>query len=91
MVKRNLYLHIGGEYTLLCSLIVGIFNLEDIKQNQKDMIQFLSGMEKKDFVEYVSDEVPRSFVMTSERIYFSPISAVTLQKRLKGEDFMNYR
>lgn len=80
-----MYLHIGGEYTLSYRFIVGIINLETLSSTQKDTIHFLSEMEKMDKVEYVSEEIPRSIIVTSEKIYFTPISAATLQKRIKSK------
>ena len=80
-----MYLHIGGEYTLPSRFIIGIFDLESVSSTQKDMIHFLSHMEKEEKVEYISEEIPRSVVVTNEKIYFTPISTMTLLKRVKNE------
>jgi len=80
-----MYLHIGGEYTLPSRFIIGIFDLESVSSTQKDMIQFMSHMEKEEKVEYISEEIPRSVVVTYEKIYFTPISTMTLLKRVKNE------
>ena len=78
-----MYIHIGGEYVLSSRLILGIFNLENVTRKQKDMLQFLSGLEAADKVEYVSSDIPRSVVLTVERAYLSPISSATLRKRME--------
>ena len=78
-----MYVHIGGEYVVSTRLILGIFNMENIMRKQKDMIQFISGLESCDMVEYVSNEIPRSIVFTVEKAYFSPISTATLYKRME--------
>ena len=84
VVERfSMYIHIGGEYAISEYLIVGIFDMENITRKQKDMIHFLSVLEKDDKVEYVSDEIPRSVVLTVEKAYFSPLSVQTLKKRIK--------
>jgi hypothetical protein len=47
--------------------------------------EFLKTAEEEGFIEAVSEDLPRSFVITEEdkksKIYLSPISSVTLQKR----------
>lgn len=78
-----MYLHVGGEYTISSRYIIGIFNLESVTSIQKDMIHFLSHMEKEDKVEYISEEIPRTVVVTNEKVYFTPISTLTLKKRIK--------
>ena len=80
-----MYLHIGGEYTLPCRFIIGILNLETVKRTQKDILKFLSSKEKNDKAEFISEEIPRSVVITEDRIYYTPISTITLQKRLNNK------
>ena len=77
-----MYVHIGGECTLSDRLIVGVFDMENITRKQKNMIRFLSDLEKKDGVEYVSEEVPKSIILTVEKVFFSPVSAQVLLKRM---------
>lgn len=77
-----MYVHIGGEYTISDRFIIGIFDMDSITPRQTDTLHFLAKAEKEDRVEYVSEEIPRSAVVTFERIYFSPISTTTLKKRI---------
>jgi hypothetical protein len=78
----HMYVHIGGEYTISDRMIIGIFDMESISPRQTDMLRFLSESEKAEKVEYVSEEIPRSVIVTMDRIYISPISTVTLRKRI---------
>jgi len=77
-----MYVHVGGEYSISDRFIIGIFDMESITSKQTDMIRFLAEAEKAGRVEYVSEEIPRSVVVSVDRIYFSPISTATLKKRL---------
>jgi len=77
-----MYVHVGGEYSISDRFIIGIFDMNSITPKQTDMIRFLSEAEKAGRVEYVSEEIPRSVVVSVDRIYFSPISTATLQKRI---------
>lgn len=85
---RRIYVHAGGEYTLLIRSIIGIFDMENITRRQKSMIRFLSEAEKQDRVEYVSEEIPKSIIVTRDRVYLSPISIAVLQKRM-AENFLS--
>jgi len=77
-----MYVHVGGEYSISDRFIIGIFDMESITPKQTDMIRFLAEAEKAGRVEYVSEEIPRSMVVSVDRIYFSPISTATLKRRL---------
>jgi hypothetical protein len=77
-----MYVHVGGEYSISDRYIIGIFDMDSITPKQTDMIRFLSKAEKDGRVEYVSEEIPRSIIVSDDRIYFSPISTSTLRKRI---------
>ncbi len=51
----------------------------------KDTKEFLKTAEEEGFIETISDDLPRSFIVTEvnkkSKIYLSPISSITLQKR----------
>lgn len=81
-----MYIHIGGDVSLLKKNIVGIFDMDNTTVS-KWTRQFLTLGEADGNVITVSDELPRTFVVTKDvktkenKIYISPISATTLQKR----------
>ncbi len=77
-----MYVHVGGEYSISDRFIIGIFDMDSITAKQTDMIKFLAEAEKAERVEYVSEEIPRSVIVTVDRLYFSPISTATLKKRI---------
>lgn len=85
-----MFLHLGENVVVSVKDIIGIFDLESAMYSS-DTIQFLRMAEEDGFVEKVSDEKPKSFVVTEvnkmSRIYFSPISSVTLIKR----SMINYK
>ncbi|WP_244834162.1 extracellular matrix/biofilm biosynthesis regulator RemA family protein [Clostridium sp. BJN0001] len=85
-----MFLHLGENVVVSVKDIIGIFDLES-SMYSSDTIQFLRMAEEDGFVEKVSEEKPKSFVVTEinkkSRIYFSPISSVTLIKR----SMINYK
>jgi hypothetical protein len=81
-----MYLHLGGDRTIFIKDIVGIFDLEGTTIN-KETRAFLKVCEEEGFIQSISNEMPRSFIITEQNsksiVYLSPISVQTLRKRIK--------
>lgn len=77
-----MYVHIGGECTVSDKFIVGIFDFDGTTQEHSETRIFLRHAEENDRVEIVSPDIPRSFVVTLDRVYITPISVSTLRRRL---------
>lgn len=79
-----MFLHIGGDVVVPIKNIIAIMDLESTTLS-KDTREFLSIAEEEGFIESISDDIPKSFIITEidkkSKIYLSPISSVTLQKR----------
>ena len=79
-----MYIHIGGDVVVKNDDIVSIFEIENTSTSKitKDFFR-INGKN----VITVSDDLPRSFVITKEKnetkVYISPISTQTLYKRCK--------
>lgn len=82
-----MYLHLGEETVVRDKSIIGIFDL-DITSQSKITQKFLASEEKKKNVVNVSEELPRSFIVCSEKgknsTYISQISSQTLTRRSKN-------
>lgn len=78
-----MYLHLGQETILRTSDILGVFDL-DTTTLSKHTRDYLARAEKEGRVVTVTQELPKSFIVTAGRdktIYLSQISAQTLKKR----------
>ena len=78
-----MFLHIGGDVVIPMKNVIGIL---DIDTSRYRRIQGSSlKLQEEGFVTAITQDIPRSFIITEEdkksRIYLSPISSVTLQKR----------
>lgn len=80
-----MFLHIGEDVEIMARDLVGIFDIQSIK-NSKITSEFLKAAEEEDFIFRVSQDEIKSFIVTQKDgksiIYLSPISSATLQKRL---------
>ena len=77
-----MYLHIGENTVINDRDIIGIFDMDTSTVN-KATRDYLSNAEKNKMIEYVNFELPKSFIVTNEKIYVSPINTATLNRRVK--------
>lgn len=79
-----MFLHIGGDFVVPIKNVIAILDLESTTLS-KDTREFLSIAEEEGFIESISEDIPKSFIITEidkkSKIYLSPISSITLQKR----------
>ena len=79
-----MFLHLGENVVVPIKDIIGIFDLQNTMYSS-DTIQFLRLAEEDGFVEKITGEKPKSFIIAEvnnkSKIYFSPISSITLTKR----------
>ena len=81
-----MYIPIGSDMSVREKSIIGIFDLDNTTCS-KHTRQFLGQAEKDGQVVTVAEDLPKSFLLTSEygmdRVYLCQFNAVTLEKRLK--------
>ena len=80
-----MYLNIGGDMAVRDKSIIGIFDLDNTSVSRRTQ-EFLSAAEKEGQV-VPCDDLPKSFVLTSEygmnRLYLTSLNTSTLEKRMK--------
>lgn len=82
-----MYLHLGQNTVITHDEILGIFDLDNTTVSKKTR-DYLSMAEKNGKVKVVSYELPKSFIVCSDKngeitVYLSQISSVTLLKRVE--------
>ncbi len=82
-----MYLHLGQNTVITHDEILGIFDLDNTTVSKKTR-DYLSMAEKNGKVKVVSYELPKSFIVCSNKkgeitVYLSQISSVTLLKRVE--------
>lgn len=75
-----MYVHLGGERIVRASELVAIFDVS-IEQSSRISRQFTAFASKRKNVEVIGEEEPKSIVITTQKVYYSPISSSTLKKR----------
>ena len=81
-----MYIHIGSDMAVRDKSIIGIFDLDNTTYS-KHTRKFLSKSEENGHVITVAEDIPKSFLLTSEygmeRVYLCQFNAQTLEKRMK--------
>lgn len=77
-----MYLHLGEDTVVTDKEIIGIFDIDTSTVN-KATRDYLAKAERDKRVKYVNYDLPKSFVVTNDRVYVSPINTSTLLRRSK--------
>ncbi len=84
-----MFLHIGEGKILNKKDIVAVFDLETTSISKKTS-EFIKKSEKNSLIEYVSHEIPKSYIICNSKgktkVYISQISSQTLYKRAERID-----
>ena len=77
-----MFLFLGGDMTVLSKDVVGIFDIEECSVSRVTA-EFLNSSQKKGRVVNVSEEMPKSFIVTTDKTYISNVSCHTINRRGK--------
>ena len=85
-----MYIHIGGDREISDKEIIGIFDLDNTtvsKNTSKNATSLLlEKAQREGRVETVMDDIPRSFVVTLDKVYITQLSVQTLTKRINSKE-----
>ena len=85
-----MYIPIGSQMAVRDSSIVGIFDLDNTTCSRHTR-NFLNHAEQEGQVIAVTDDLPKSFVLTREftmdRIYLTQFNATTMERRSEKSEF----
>ena len=79
-----MYIPIGGDMAVRERTIIGIFDLDNCTYGKKTR-EFLARAEKNGEIISVTDELPKTFVLTTEygfsKIYLTQFATSTIERR----------
>ena len=78
-----MYVHIGGECSIPERFLVGVFDLDATTVGSEDTRGFLSRAEREGRLDVLSADIPRTFVVTLDRVYLTPVAAATIRRRIQ--------
>ena len=78
-----MYLHLGRDYVINTRDVVGIFDLETTTVSKRGQ-DFLNHAQKEGAVVALSDDLPKSYVLTTglvDTVYLSSLSPAAMERR----------
>ena len=75
-----MYLYLGSDIVVDDKEILGIFDIEKVTVDRY-MKDYLSFLQKKGCIYYVSLDMPKSIIVCENIVYISNVSCDTLKKR----------
>lgn len=77
-----MYLFLGGNISVNANEVIGIFDIEECSVS-RITADYLSVCQKKEKIVNVSEDMPKSFIVTERKTYISNVSNSTIIKRNK--------
>ncbi|MCF8565717.1 DUF370 domain-containing protein [Alicyclobacillus tolerans] len=82
-----MFIHIGGDTMVHLEDVIGIFDIQS--KSSPLTAQFLEQIKQQPAIEVVDPGEIKSFILTDKKLYYSPISSLTLKKRAQQQDLGN--
>ena len=81
-----MYIHLGSDTTVLKKSVISIINLEEEPVSGKTVTSFVRNEDEQGRLQYLSEELPKTVVITDEGTFVSSLSSQVLYKRLTSEE-----
>ncbi len=82
-----MYIHLSTDTAVLKRSILAVINLEAVPPQSRMVTDYINSEDDRGRLQYTSEEVPKSVIVTDEGTYVSSLSVNVLQRRLSGEVF----
>ena len=83
-----MYLHIGNNILINKNEIIGIFDIESLKNNKKNLLDYNKMINDNEIID-ISDGKQKTYILLKQKhkilIYISNISSLTIEKRIKED------
>ena len=83
-----MYIHLGADTTVLKKSVISVINLEEEPVSGKIVTSFISNEDEQGRLQYLSEELPKTVVITDEGTFVSSLSSQVLYKRLTSEELI---
>ena len=81
-----MFIHIGNDLSVLKSSVTCVVNLVTVSPSQKDVTEFINREDEQGRLQYVTEEIPKSLVITDDKTYVCSLSASLLLNRLMSSE-----
>ena len=81
-----MFIHIGNDLSVLKSSVTAVVDLETVLPSQKDIADFINSEDEQGRLQYVTEDIPKSLVITDDKTYVCSLSAGLILNRLSSRD-----
>lgn len=81
-----MFIHIGNDLSVLKSSVTAVVNLETVLPSQKDVAEYMNSEDEQGRLQYVTEEIPKSLVITDDKTYVCSLSASLILNRLMSSE-----
>lgn len=78
-----MYVNIGGDISVPADEVSAVINLETVPPSRRSITEFIESEDDNNRLQYLTEDIPRTLVITDMKTYISSISSQVLQKRLE--------
>ena len=83
-----MFIHIGNDLSVLKSSVTCVVNLETVPPSRKDLTDYLNSEDEQGRLQYVTEDIPKSLVITDDKTYVCSLSTNLILNRLNlAENF----
>ena len=79
-----MYVYIGGDIFVPAGSVSAIVNLETVLPSTRSVTDLIEAEDDNNRLQYLTEDIPRTLILTDSRSYISSISSQILQKRLEN-------
>ena len=81
-----MFIHIGNDLSVLKSSVTCVVNLETVPPSRKNMADYINSEDEQGRLQYVTDDIPKSLVITDNKTYVCSLSSSLILNRLNLPD-----
>ena len=81
-----MFIHIGNDLSVLKSSVTCVVNLETVLPSQKDVADYMNHEDDQGRLQYVTEEIPKSLVITDDKTYVCSLSSSLILNRLRSSE-----
>ncbi len=79
-----MYVNIGGDIFVPSGCVNAVVNLETILPSRRTVTDFIESEDDNNRLQYLTEDIPRTLIVTDTKSYISSISSSVLQRRLEN-------
>ncbi|MBR2993334.1 MAG: DUF370 domain-containing protein [Clostridiales bacterium] len=81
-----MFIHIGNDLSVLKSSVTAVVDLETVLPTQKDVSEFINSEDEQGRLQYVTEDIPKTLVITDDKTYVCSLSSNLILNRLSSPD-----